>query len=75
MNSDAQMGVIKQGFRLAQLGRISVLGRGHANVRKAPESLTGCGHEMPKGVLERTSGLFVEVRPVTIIPMFRLLHI
>jgi len=57
------MGVIQKGLPTVQLGKISVFGRSNSNNFEAPESLTGCGPEKPKGFFACTSAMAMEVRP------------
>ena len=61
------MDVIQQGLPTVQLGKVSVFGRSDSNKYKAPEGLTGCGPEKPKGLLNCTSALVLEVRPAVIV--------
>jgi len=56
--------VIQKGLPLVQPGMISVLHWKRltdSDKLEAPESLTGCGYEMPDGFFECISGLVVEV--------------
>ena len=52
---------------MAQLGKGSVFGSSDSNTFKAPEGLTGCGPEKPKGFFICTSALIMEVRPAIIV--------
>jgi len=54
---------------MAQLGKISVLYLGDQTQTtfEAPESLTGCGPEKPKGFFACTSALVMEVCPAAIL--------
>jgi hypothetical protein len=69
--SEANVDVVQKSLPVAQLGTIlfSVhFGRKLTNSDncKAPENLTGCGHERPEGLFECTFGLIVEVRPAIV---------
>lgn len=67
MKLDASMGVIQQGLPTVQLGKVSVYRKAYANNFEAPESLTGCGTENPRGLFTCTSALVMEVRPRVIL--------
>lgn len=66
MEFNAQIGVIQSGIPFAELGRVLVSGRKDSNDCEAPDSLTGCGREQPKGFFACTSALVMEVRPAAI---------
>ena len=61
------MDIIQQGLPTVQLGKISVFRKSYSNHFEAPESLTGCGTERPRGLFTCTSALVMEVRPDVII--------
>ncbi len=61
------MGAIQQGLPTVQLGKISAFRKSYSNNFEAPESLTGCGIEKPRGLFTCTSALVMEVRPAVIL--------
>ena len=53
-------------FYLCSLVRSQYLEDGILTTEKAPESLTGCGPELPRGILDCTAAMIVEVRPAIV---------